>query len=175
MSDTFMVFTAVGPDRPGLVEAIAAAIHDAGASLQDSRMAILGGEFALILLVKGEAAVLDVIKGSIVGLESDLGLRCIVKDTSAQQAGQHLPYSLRVSGVDRPGIVRAVSHLLANHGVNVAALESRVTNAPLSGTQMFVLDAQLQVPSRTVLGELRRVLVSMCDDENLDHVLKSGA
>ena len=35
---------------------IASAIHTAGANLEDSRMAILGGEFALLLLLSGSEA-----------------------------------------------------------------------------------------------------------------------
>ena len=48
----YVVLTAVGPDRPGLVNALASLIRDAGANIEDSRMAILGGEFAVILLIR---------------------------------------------------------------------------------------------------------------------------
>jgi glycine cleavage system regulatory protein len=33
---------------------------------------------------------------------------------------------------------------------------------------MFVLEAELQVPSAVVLAELRRELSAQCDEENLD-------
>ena len=44
---SYLVLTALGPDRPGLVNEISAMVLAAGANLEDSRMAILGGEFAL--------------------------------------------------------------------------------------------------------------------------------
>ncbi len=48
---SYLVLTAVGPDRPGLVSEISSLVLAAGANLEDSRMAILGGEFALLVLV----------------------------------------------------------------------------------------------------------------------------
>ena len=171
---SYMVFTAVGPDRPGLVNRISSLIHEAGANLEDSRMAILGGEFALILLVAGPPPVLESIQKGIAALEGDLGLRCIAKETRAPALGDHLPYRLRVTGVDRPGIVSTVTNLLASRDVNVAALESRLTHAPLSGTALFVLEADLQVPSQLALSELRKQLSSTCEDENLDFTLEGA-
>ncbi len=51
---SYLVLTAVGPDRPGLVSEISSMVLSAGANLEDSRMAILGGEFALLVLVSGD-------------------------------------------------------------------------------------------------------------------------
>jgi len=53
MSETQMVLTAVGPDRPGIVQAISSAIYESGANIEDSRMAVLAGDFALIVLFSG--------------------------------------------------------------------------------------------------------------------------
>src|SRR5581483_8881670 len=115
-----MVFTAVGPDRPGLVNEISSMIHSGGANLEDSRMAILGGEFALILLLSGTPEALAHVKQAGAELETRLGLRCILKETStASGLGDHLLYRIRVTGVDRPGIVQAIAGLLASRGINL--------------------------------------------------------
>src|SRR5437868_3891520 len=74
---------------------------------------------------------------------------------------------LTAVGPDRPG--------LANHAINVASLESRLSYAPFSATPLFVLDASLQVPSNTVLAEVRAELATTCDEENLDFRLDPGA
>ncbi len=57
-----------------------------------------------------------------------------------------MPYQIRVTGVDRPGIVQRVAAVLAGRGVNVASLESRLAFAPESGTPMFILEAALTNP-----------------------------
>jgi glycine cleavage system transcriptional repressor len=130
----YLVLTAVGPDRPGLVSEISAAIHGAGANLEDSRMAILGGEFALLLLLSGSEAVASAVERSAAALGEKLGLRVVSKRTARGLAKDFLPYRISVSGFDRPGIVSRVSEILARRGVNVASLESHLAYAPLSGT-----------------------------------------
>jgi glycine cleavage system transcriptional repressor len=99
----YQVLTAVGRDRPGLVEKISALLLVAGANLEDSRMAILGGEFALILLFSGpDTAVAAVAQQSEV-LGRQLDLRISLAPTEPRTArGEFLPYSLEVGGVDRP-------------------------------------------------------------------------
>jgi glycine cleavage system transcriptional repressor len=168
-----LVLTAVGPDRPGLVRAISSVVLGAGASVEDSRMAILGGEFALIVLVSGAEVAVARVERELVGLEAELGLRFLFKRTKpeARRAVNH--HVLHVSGVDRPGIVHAVTDLLAKRTVNVASLESSLTFAADSGTPLFVLEAELQVPSEVTLAELERELAELAEDENLDLSLVS--
>jgi glycine cleavage system transcriptional repressor len=165
---TYLVLTALGPDRPGLVSELAAAIHGAGANLEDSRMAILGGEFALLLLLSGSEASASAVERAAGPLGEKLGLRLISKRTGRGERKSFLPYRIVVSGFDRPGIVLLVSDVLARRGVNVASLQSRLEYVPESGTPLFVLEAELQVPSEVVLSELRRELSAQCDEENLD-------
>ncbi|MGH9039771.1 MAG: glycine cleavage system protein R, partial [Acidimicrobiia bacterium] len=172
----YVVLTAVGPDRPGLVNQLSSLIREAGASIEDSRMAILGGEFAVILLISGPPGTVERAREIGSPIEDGLGLRCLLKETSpAHPRSDYLLYHLEVSGADRQGIVQAIAAILAGRGINVASLESRLSYAPFSATPMFVLEADLQVPSKTVLSELRSELATTCEDENLDFRLKAGA
>jgi glycine cleavage system transcriptional repressor len=169
----YLVLTAVGPDRPGLVNDLSSLIREAGANIEDSRMAILGGEFAVILLISGPAAAIERAKDIGVHVERELGLRYILKETSpVQPASDYLLYRIEVSGADRPGIVQVIAAILAGRGINIASLESRLSYAPFSATPMFVLEAFLQVPSKSVLSELRSELTATCEDENLDFRLE---
>ncbi len=169
-----IVLTAVGPDRPGLVNAITSVIHDAGANLEDSKMAILGGEFALILLVSGTREALVRVEAEKAELEQRLGLNIVSKWTERGGSTKpFLPYFLKVTGLDRPGIVHQVSELLARLDINVASLESRVGFAPLSGTPMFVFEARLQIPQRATLRQLRQDLAATCEEVDLDFSLEA--
>src|SRR5450432_1084360 len=172
---SYLVLTALGPDRPGLVNEISAMVLAAGANLEDSRMAILGGEFALLMLLSGDEKAIAAVESRGVQLGERLGLRLLSKPTSSPQAPRDfLPYRIRVSGVARPGIVQGVSSVLAGRGVNVATLESRLVYAPESGTPMFILEAALQIPSALALADLRRELSTACDQENWDFTLEGG-
>lgn len=168
------MLTAVGPDRPGLVSALSSWIREAGANLEDTRMAQLGGEFALILLLTGPPEALERVEGLGPRIERELGLTCTGRRTNpVVPPSGALAYRLKVSGIDRPGIVQRVSGVLAPRSINVASLSSRVANAPLTGTPMFHLDATLQIPSGVALSELRTALATTCDEENLDFSLEA--
>lgn len=172
----YMVLTAIGADRPGLVERVASLIHSAGGNLEDSRMAILGGEFALILLFSGEARVVEAIQQSHHDLALELALTMSVRPTIPQrQKSDYLPYKLRVAGVDRSGIVARVSALLTRRQVNVAALDSSLSYAAHSGTPLFQLRADLEIPSRLALASLRADLAAVCEEENLDFTLETSS
>ena len=171
---SFIVLTAVGADRAGLVNAITGRIHAAGANIEDSRMAILGGEFAILLLIGGSADALLKLESQKQEIEETLGLSVLTKRTERSLRDKpFLPYLLKVSGFDRPGIVHQVSELLAKLEINVAALESRVSFAPLSGTPMFLLDARLQIPGQAILRQLRHELSVTCDAVDLDFSLEA--
>jgi glycine cleavage system transcriptional repressor len=171
---SYLVVTAIGPDRAGLVSELSSLIHAAGANLEDSRMAVLGGEFALLLLVSGPEPVLARAEARLREGEAGLGLKLMLKRTTGpRKVAGVSPCAIRVSGFDRPGIVQTVTSILARRGVNVTALESRVAHAPESGTPLFVLEAELEVPSEIALAALREELSSKCEDENLDLLLQA--
>ena len=105
-------------------------------------------------------------------LESRLGLKIVSKWTERTPPGKSfLPYQLKVTGFDRPGIVHQVTELIAKLEINVATLDSRIAFAPLSGTPMFVLEAHLQIPTQAALRQLRRDLSATCDEIDLDFAL----
>ncbi len=170
----YRVLTAVGKDRPGLVERISTIIHRAGGNLEDSRMAILGGEFAAILLISGSESAVAQVAASSDQLSEELGLLVHFRSTAARGIpAANRPYLLRLSGVDRTGIVARVSTVLSASGINVAALESEVVHAPLTGTPMFYLRARLQVPVELGIQGLRDRLSLLADEENLDVLLEA--
>ena len=170
----YRVLTAIGPDRAGLVEQVSGHIHQQGGNLEDSRMAILGGEFALIVLFSGAPEAIERVEANLDQLMQQTGLQVSLKATAPAPPRDFIPYRLRVTGFDRPGIVATISRVLSKRNINVASLDSRLQFAPLSGTPMFVLGAEIQVPSTTAVSALRQDLSHACDEENLDFVLESG-
>ena len=51
-----VILTAIGPDQVGLVERLSEFISDRGCNIEDSKMAVFCGEFAVIVLISGETA-----------------------------------------------------------------------------------------------------------------------
>src|SRR4051812_49185022 len=135
MRDT-LVLTIIGPDRTGLVESVSDRIATAGGNWEASRMARLAGQFAGILQVTVDAARTDALVSSLRALES-AGVHVMVQATARATPPAGSAVRLEINGQDRPGIIRDVSRVLAERGLNVEELESEVQSAAMSGEHMF--------------------------------------
>jgi len=166
MRDT-LVLTILGPDRTGLVESVSDRIAAIDGNWEESRMARLAGQFAGILLVTVDATRTDQLVASLRGLES-AGLQITVRPTArvTPDAGMHV--RLEVTGQDRPGIIRDVSHVLAERSINVEEIESEVTSAAMSGEHMFAARARLFAPPGTDLADLRARLERLAGELIID-------
>lgn len=167
-----LVLSAIGPDRPGLVKDIAGHIRKLGGNIEDTRMSKLGGEFAVLVLVTGESGPLAALKDSFPQMESAWGVSCFVKDTAAGPPDvSGAAYSFRASGLDHPGIVEAVTDVLAKRKANVTSFSSWIENAPLTGTPVFHLDAEVHLPVGTEASDLRASLTETCEREGVEFQL----
>src|SRR5262245_2256078 len=121
-----LVMTIIGPDRPGLVESVAAIVAEHGGNWLESRMSRLGGQFAGILRVEAPTERESALRSALKQLEPQ-GLTVVVQPDKAPAppapAAAQLS-SLDIIGHDRPGIVRQISRTLTQHGVNVEELET---------------------------------------------------
>ncbi len=163
-----LLLTVVGADRTGLVESLARRIADLGGNWEESRMARLSGQFAGIVLVSVEAARTDELVAGLRGMV-DVGLQVTAHAIAARPpGGAGARVRLEVTGADRPGIVREVSRILAQRGVNIEELESQVVSAPMSGEALFRARASLLVPSTVALADLRGALEALAGEMMID-------
>ncbi len=170
MSD-YVLISAVGPDRTGIVDDLSAFLSDRGFNIEKSRMAVLGGEFAILALVSGETEAARALVEDASALEKATGLTVFSKNTrgpSERQGPASLPYRLEVSGMDHPGIVHHVSKVLVRHKVNVEAMDTKVTPAPVSGAPVFTLEARLSIPAEVRIRRLKEDLFELAEDRNVD-------
>ena len=171
-----LIITAIGPDHPGLVGDFTRHVYEVGASLADSRMVNLRGQFALLALIEGSPDSLAALRRVLEASKDALGLHLDMRevDVSTGPAPGSVPYRLKVYSPDQPGIVARVTDLLRQHAVNVEELETRVESAPFAGTLLFLLEAVLSLPKGTSVRKLREELQALGDrigcDIDLDPV-----
>jgi glycine cleavage system regulatory protein len=161
---TDLVLTLIGPDRPGLVEAVARPIAAHGGNWLESRMAHLAGQFAGILRVEvpdeNAAALADALRAL-----GERGLRVAV-EAGPRPAAPAARRALVVDlvGLDRPGIVREIAHVLAERGVNIEELATDRAPAPMSAELLFRSRARVNVPDGLDSSELRTRLEGLAQD-----------
>ena len=164
-----LILTAIGPDQVGLVEKIAEFISRHGCNIEDSKMAVFCGEFAVIVLISGDGVNLVKIGRDYREIETETGLAISIKTPITRTApGAFLPYRLTASCMDHPGIVYQISAVLSNVGINIESMETKTYAAPISGTPIFQLEAEIAVPARTNINELRARFSEIQREENID-------
>jgi glycine cleavage system regulatory protein len=162
--NTDLVLTLLGPDRPGLVEAVAQAIVASGGNWVESRMARLAGKFAGVLRAEVPAAAVEGLRAALNQLETQ-GLRIVLEPSdSGPSVGAQQIMELELLGLDRPGLVREVSRLLAAQKINVEELITDRSSAPMSGEMMFRARARLAVPAGVDLAAVRASLERLAGD-----------
>ncbi|HLA41411.1 MAG TPA: ACT domain-containing protein [Candidatus Glassbacteria bacterium] len=172
----YVVLSGIGPDRPGIARAISQAAYEAGCSIEDSRMAVLGGEFAILVLVQGDNKQIRDLSGKLPGLEKETGLSLSARPTSSAaeyKVEKGVPFHLQVVGMDRTGIVFRVTELLARHGINIESLETDAYNAPVAGTPMFRLSLDVEIPGQVQVRGIRKELAALCDELNMDFSMEA--
>ena len=159
-----LVMTVIGQDRPGLVESVAQLVGEHGGNWLESRMSRLGGQFAGILRVEVPTENEPALVAALKKLDSQ-GLSVVVHpDQPKPPPASPRQSLLEIVGQDRPGIVRQISHVLANFGVNVEELETECASAAMSGETLFKARARLSLPESCNTAEVRQQLERIAED-----------
>lgn len=166
-----LVITAVGPDRPGLVDAVSQTLTDHKANIADSRMMNLRGEFAMILLAESPDEQVDSLNKALPEVGQTYGLTVMVRRATPDQAnrrGHGVPYRISTYAMDQAGLVHRITHVLHQHKINIEELQTNLTHGPHTGTPLFSMDMVVTLPADVALSALRDELEQLCDDLNCD-------
>lgn len=169
-----LVISALGADRPGIVDELSNIIYTHALNIEDSRMSVLGGEFAILLLVSGEQSAIDELRAQTSEIEQALQMSLLLKSTTGSTTITNtVPYSVEVAALDNPGIVRNIASFFSNQNINIVNLQTEKYSAPHTGSPMFALHMTIGIPAETNIANLRENFIDVCDELNLDAELKT--
>jgi glycine cleavage system regulatory protein len=164
-----LVLTLLGTDHAGVLAEVSRLINARGGSWERSQMSHLAGTFAGIVELEVPANQVDGLVSDVEGLRAQ-GWRIAVERSEAPEVEAEDTHGLTLSlvGADHPGIVAEVSNLLAEHGVNIEELSTRVVDAPMAGGYLFEADASVSVPASTDSAVLRAALEALANELMVD-------
>ncbi|MHB8513101.1 MAG: glycine cleavage system transcriptional repressor [Actinomycetota bacterium] len=164
--------TAIGKDRPGIIAAVSKVLLDAGGNIEDSRSAILGGHFAMMLIVATDAAPQD-LETALSESTKHLDLIVSVKRVEETQSGvpEGEPYVLSVYGADHPGIVYRITDALSSRNVNVGDLTTRVIEG---NPPVYMMLMELSLPETLNASTLESDLKALASELGVDLSLRSA-
>jgi glycine cleavage system transcriptional repressor len=169
----FLVISALGEDKPGIIEQLTRQVAFHECNIHDSRMTVLGGEFAIILLVSGAEPSLQRLAPVIEEVAERLGLKTLLRRTSARPSEmQSRPYQVQVVALDHPGIVHEIARFFSERDLNIEEMDTQTYAAPHTGSPMFSLNMVVNIGSATTVRALRDDFMDFCDVRNLDATLE---
>ncbi|MEM7407752.1 MAG: ACT domain-containing protein [Pseudomonadota bacterium] len=169
---SYIVVSLLGPDRPGIVFEVSRLADDCGCQIQDSRMAVLAGEFAAQMLVCGKWSAIAKLESSLPRTSAELGLELTIHRTEPRTDTDRLiPYSVEVLSLTRPGVVRDVAEFFSRRDINVEDLFTSCYAAAHTQAPMYSLHMTVGVPADLAIATLRNEFLELCDELNLDAVM----
>jgi glycine cleavage system transcriptional repressor len=161
----------VGKDRPGIVASITEGLFHLGCNIADSSCTMLGGEFAMILIISlkspfSKTRLIDELKPVCELMGMSLGVRRLHLDEVSRQDSKDEICIISVYGADQPGIVYRVTRELAARNVNITDL-----NTKLIGTAeepVYVLMLEVALPEGQTAEGVEQTLATLKKELNVE-------
>ncbi len=161
-----------------MVADVSEVIYECGGNIEDSSMSRLRNHFALLLLFSTEREeVNQKLSSFLKRLEWEKKLTVFYSPVTFEEAypkGKEETDRFRIttSGVDHAGIVFKVCRHLADRKVNIIDMETRRVMSAESGTPLFEMDMDMEVPCSISEQGLREDLHRLANELRIDLVLK---
>ncbi len=168
-----IVLSAIGTDRTGVVQDISKVILSCGGNIEESRMTMLGAEFAVLMLVSGNWHTLNRLERGLEKLSGDDTLTFTIRKTGERPvSNDRMPYAVDVVSLDQQGIVFGLANFFASRDIEIADVATRRYSAAHTGAAMFAVQMAVNVPSSVHISKLREEFLEMSDRLNLDAILE---
>ena len=130
-----LVATVLSHDRPGLIADVTGVLAQLGGNLEDSSMTLLHGHFAWTLVFDVDAEpeqvrerLSEVCPAGVAVSYLDVAATARDYDLAALGDQETELAGVSVHGADRPGIVSAITRVIADFGGNITDLTTRLGN-----------------------------------------------
>ena len=159
--------TIIGRDRPGIVSQVTEILFHQGFNIADSSCSILGGQFAMILIIAHPAhESKEAFVGHFAPLEES-GLSVFVRTLKA--GGETRPHlegeicMISVYGSDKPGIVYRVAKELGERRINITDLNTKLIGSEARPVYVMMIEAVLpdnldSAALGAIMGDLKQEL-----------------
>lgn len=145
---THFAVTVISKDRPGIVADISEVLYRLGCNLEDSSCTMLGGDFAIILIVSHEkpfskTRLTEEFRSLLERTGLHVHVRPLHDDEICPVKDDGELCLVSVYGSDQPGIVYRVTRELADRQVNITDLNTRLIGTKEEPVYVLMLEAIL--------------------------------
>ena len=164
-----ILITAIGTDRPGLVNKITSTINDNNGNIDNSKMIKINDQFAIIVdfsLLKGDVTnIIDKLKRI---KDLNLSYKKIKTDNPKNRTAK----TYLMKGADDQGIINTVSEYFKNKQVNIIEIDTFIEMAPITAAPLFNMKITIDSNNASDLNQMTEEISQICKNLNLDiHLL----
>ncbi len=160
-----LVITALGVDRPGIVNTITRHVSSCGCNIEDSRLAMLGDEFTFIMLLSGSWNAITLIESTLPMKGAELELLIVMKRTNARVTPP-MPATVwvQVEVPDSPHIIERFTDLFDKHQMNIAELVSRIQPAQEGIPPTLYVQMTAHSPDNHASAPFEQAFNKLCEE-----------
>jgi len=170
----YLVISALGTDKPGIINDLSKLALDHHCNILDTRMTVLGGEFALLMMISGQTDAAKSVSDALPALSEKLGLTVISRQTTSKSLEENtVPCHISVVAIDNPGIVYEIARFFSAKHINIEEMHTGTYPAAHTGTPMFSLTIEVGIQKALLANGLEEEFISFCDEKNLDATIET--
>lgn len=167
-----LVVTAMGSDRPGIVSKFARLASECDCDIVDSRMALFGNEFTLIMMLSGSWASITKMETQLPSLSVELELMTVMKRTSKHTAPNYISrLGVTFTGQDQRGTMKKITQFLADRSLDLAAVRSHAEEDDQGNPTQNVF-LTINVPEKVELDKLEVSINEIATELSLECVIE---
>ena len=153
-----------GVDRTGITSDITKEISALNGNIQTSKMIKLGQDFNMLILISLHPKHIDTLKKS---LDQYIDLSFTIKETLSDQSNDKNKFIFRLKGADNEGIVHHCTKLFSKLNINILDLETKILNAPTTGSPLFYIKAIILIPENNSINKLEKSIADIENEKNV--------
>ena len=158
-----IIITAIGVDKPGLVDQISSIIKENNGNIENSKMIKIENQFAMIIDFLSSND-LDTIKTKLQYIE-ELEITYKLAEISKENNKTN---KYIISGADNQGIINRVSNFFSKRNINIVEVNTNIELAPITGSPLFNMKITVTNNDSHNIDELYSKLSNLCENLNLD-------
>ena len=176
MKKSLSILTVLGKDRAGIIAGVTEILFRRGCNLEDISMTVLEGEFAMMMVVCLKAGDKKKVEADLAKLQRNKGLDFFWKDLKGKRfRGEIRPkgvktYFVSAIGADRTGIVFKVSRFLADRGVNITDLNSKILGS--GGKTLYAMILEADIPAKLNIFKIEAALKRLAQSLKIEISLR---
>ncbi|HAS5891694.1 TPA: glycine cleavage system protein R [Vibrio cholerae] len=160
-----LVITAVGTDRPGICNEVVRLVTQAGCNIIDSRIAMFGKEFTLLMLISGSPSNITRVETTLPLLGQQHDLITMMKRTSPHDHQTHAyTVEVYVESDDKLGLTEKFTQFFAQRQIGMASLSAQTISKDklYSEQNQFHIAISARVDSGCNLMQLQEEFDALC-------------